>query len=257
MILLLSWHAQKQRLLPLGWHSWCFSISSLTSRKWNHQLTRALMVDGDLVEMQNPLPYSLSLQDVVVSKGLQWPFVLCSQIRLRFLLQGFSVVVSRNWVLPCYDCYATLVLVQYVARYQEERKKRKKKRDKSRFHEGSVLLPVILIYSWKDAWYNHLFIERSKVRNKGRGGEDEREKGLRRREGRTKRIRDCLENRISPQLGLSLRISWKAFQRVMIFTLQACCQFLCHLCCFVPKGGNGELCLPWVCIANVITFVFS
>lgn len=178
MIPLLSWHAQKQRLLPLGWHCWCFSISSLASRKWNHQLTRALVVYRDLVEMQNPLPYSLSLQDIVVSKGLQWPFcsVLPAQAQTSFTrfpcgcqqklgatplrLLGYSSFSSMMW--------------QDISR--EERKRRKKKRDKRRFHEGSVLVPVSLVYSWKDAWYNRLLIDRSKVRNKE---EERRIKGKR------------------------------------------------------------------------------
>ena len=59
---------------------------------------------------------------------------------------------------------------------REERKRRKKKRDKRSFHEGSVLVPVSLVYSWKDAWYNRLLIDRSKVRNKE---EERRIKGKR------------------------------------------------------------------------------
>ena len=139
------------------------AISSLTFRKGNNQLIRAIKVDGDLVEVQNQFPYSLSLQDVVLSKGLPCPFcsVLSAQAQTSFARFPYGcqwkLSATTLWLLG----YSSFSLMVWQDINQEERKKRKKKMDKSRIHEGSVLFPVILVYCWKAAWYNHLLIERS------------------------------------------------------------------------------------------------
>ena len=107
--------------------------------------------------------------------------------------------------------------------------------------------------------WTQILIERSKVRNKWRRREDERVKG-KRREGRKEKQKESetmFREQNFPQLGIILCASWKAFEQVMMFTLQVCCQFFWHLCHFIPRGGNGKLCLHWVCIADVITFAFS
>lgn len=76
------------------------AISSLTFRKGNNQLIRAIKVDGDLVEVQNQFPYSLSLQDVVLSKGLPCPF--CSVLSAQ--AQDFFCKVSL-WLSVETECY--------------------------------------------------------------------------------------------------------------------------------------------------------
>lgn len=147
---------------------------------------------------------------------------------------------------------------------QKARRRRRKKRDASRFHEGWVgLIYCDSCQQLKGCMVHtrcsQILIERSKVRKKGRRREDEREKRKRREERKEeqKESETMVREKNFPQLGITVCTSWKAFEQVMLFTLQVCCQFFWHLCHFITRGGNGRLCLHWVCIANVITFAFS
>lgn len=68
---------------------------------------------------------------------------------------------------------------------------------------------------------------------------------------------DYIREQNFPQLGITLSVSRKACEQVMMFIPRARRQVFWHLCHFIPRGGNGKLCSYQVCVANGTTFASS